>query len=252
MRKIVYMLLLGVFFVGASNLLAWDGQIQQSRQLKRSLYPPKDLKHFTLGFNEVVADTLWVRFLQDVDLCQDGMSFTERNQTFEASRGEAPGEQETFLDTVLGEEMRPPKCQKGWAYNMLDAVSELAPKFYLPYAFGGSVLSILAEDKEGAALIYEKGLQVFPEDWHLHYRLAYHYLYELRQLEPAAAHMRKAALFGAPSWVYALAGRLYSEAGQREFGIRVLKEALETDVSRFGGRERIEQRLKELESQRPL
>jgi tetratricopeptide (TPR) repeat protein len=235
MRKAAYLLLSGFICLVCGNYFSVS---HIDAGLKRNLYPPKDIKHFTLGFDEAFADSFWLRFLQDVDLCQDGMTHYERREAFEQRQAqmeaETPrptrveGENTAHLHTVLAEESYVPKCQKGWAYAMLDAVTELAPKFYLPYAFGGGVLSIIAEDREGAKLIMEKGLQVFPTDWNLHYRLAYHYLYELRQPEPAAAHMRKAALYGAPGWVYALAGRLYSESGQLDLGIQILEQALKT------------------------
>ncbi len=253
MDKTVYLLFFGLASLLAVNYITWDVEFSSTHHAKQNLYPPKDLKYFTLGFNEVVADTLWVRFLQDVDLCQDGLSAQKRQEEYESRHG-SPGEtqlRDGALSSLLESSTGTLKCQKGWAYSMLDSISELAPKFYLPYSFGGGVLSILAQDREGAALIFEKGLQVYPEDWNLHYKLAYHYLYELGQLEPAAAHMRKAALHGAPGWVYALAGRLYSETGQLELGIQTLQDALKTDVSAFeGSKERIQERLRQLERQR--
>ena len=251
MDKTVSLFCFGVVLILLVNAITWGVNFSSHRPTQ-NLVPPKDLKYFTLGFNEVVADSLWIRFLQDVDLCQDGLTARERQESFN-SRFEAPqGELgESQIQALSESSNRLPKCQKGWAYSMLDSVSELAPKFYLPYSFGGGILSILAEDREGAALIYEKGLQVFPEDWNLHYKLAYHYLYELGQPEPAAAHMRKAALYGAPAWVYALAGRLYSEAGQLELGIHTLREALKTDVSRLAGsKQRIQERLEQLEQKK--
>ena len=36
-------------------------------------------------------------------------------------------------------------------------------------------------DREGARLIFEKGLRQFPQDWSLAYAAAYHYLFEIQE-----------------------------------------------------------------------
>ena len=116
---------------------------------------------------------------------------------------------------------------------MLDAVTDLSPKFRTPYGIGGSNLSVIAEDHIGAKIIFEKGAKQFPDDWQLLYQGAYHFLYELNDLKTAGLWLKNAADKGAPDWLYSLSSRVYTEAGQIEFGIKRLEDYLnkQTDPS---------------------
>jgi len=176
------------------------------------LYPPPEyIEHFTFGFRESMSDSFWLRWIQDSDSCQ------------------------TYLQPVeylVPEEKKPDdrlynprykNCDNSWAYKMLDVVTKLAPKFKMPYLAGGISLSVLTEDFRGATAIFERGLAVYPDDWNIAYRAAYHYLFDLKDQKRAAELLLQAEKNGAPSWVSLLASRLYSEAGQYEVGISVLE-----------------------------
>lgn len=177
------------------------------------LYPPKDAKYFTFGYNEVAADILWIRVIQDYDYC-------EQNPTAALVPHELSPD---FTETGV----RPPaRCSNGWVYRMLDTVTELAPKFLTPFQTGGTILSVLVDDREGALKILEKGVANFPDDWTLHYRLGYHYMFEIKNPEKAAFHIHRAGVLGAPDWTIALSANLYSKAGKLRLGISMLEEAL--------------------------
>lgn len=154
---------------------------------------PEEIKYFSFGQRLVLSDLGWIRSIQDFDYC------------------EKSGQQT--------------KCrQDGWLFQMLNTISELDPQFRAPVAQGGLALSIILSDISGAAKIYEKGVQRFPKDWRLAYQAAYHALFEEQNAAKAASLMEAAARSGAPEWVYSLAGRLYSRAGQIELGERLLRE----------------------------
>ena len=136
-----------------------------------------------------MADSFWLRALQNFDFCEK-------------------------------------PCRKGWVYHMLEVVTDLSPRFRMAYAMGGSTLSIVLGDIEGAALIYEKGLKNFPKDWSLAYRFAYHELYERKNLKKAADLLKQAGQNGAPLWVQNLAARLYQQSGQIDLGRSVLLDLL--------------------------
>jgi hypothetical protein len=197
------------------------------------LYPPQMIAQFTFGYAELAADILWIRVVQDFDLCDQSNTALSRPQ---------------LPPALGGKQAQASRCNESWVYHMIDSITEMAPKFRIPYETGATMLSILVDDRIGAQKIFEKGVKRFPTNWKLHYGLGYHYLYEIQDVPAAAREIALAAENGAPAWVYALAGKLYSKSGQAEVGISVLKDAL-SKVEEGPDAERIKMRLNQLETQ---
>lgn len=179
-----------------SQIYASKGLLERPRDL---LSPPPGIEHFTFGHNDVTADFLWIRAIQDFDYC----------------------------DQLLAKNL----CTgKGWLFRMLDTITNLSPKFRFPYSLGGVALSVLVSDVEGAARIFDKGVEQFPNDWPILYRAAYHYLYEVKDKKKAADLFIKAGRNGAPKWVFSLAGGLYNDANERVAAEAVLTEMIKSEV----------------------
>jgi hypothetical protein len=66
-----------------------------------------------------------------------------------------------------------------WMFLRFKSISLLDPRFYENYRYGGLYLSVIKDDDEGAKYIYDKGLNFFPNDYHLNYFAAFHYYLEL-------------------------------------------------------------------------
>jgi hypothetical protein len=182
------------------------------------LVPPAHLKLFTFGFRENVSDSLWLRLIQDIDHCEHGRK-----------------------DGLCRED-------KGWVFHMLDAVTSISPRFRSPYAFGGSVLSVLISDVEGARIIHDRGVEQFPTDWYILYQAAYHYLNEVKEPERAAELLIQAGKNGAPGWVFSLAAKLYTAEGKAFLAKTVIEDMLRKDPdSRFAPR--LRQRLQEADAE---
>lgn len=159
--------------------------------------PPPNLQHFTFGYSESMADLFWIRAVQDFDYC----------------------------DQQIAQNV----CRNNsWLYSMLDTITNLAPKFRIPYAAGALALTVIITDVDGATKIFEKGVKEFPNDWRISYRAAYHYLYEVKDNKRAAELLIQAGKNGAPSWVFTLAGRLYSDSGNMELAEALLQEMKDT------------------------
>jgi hypothetical protein len=191
--------LLGLFsflLVAFSQLYASKGLLERPRDL---LSPPPGLEHFAFGHRDSIADVLWIRAIQDFDYCDQSIA----------------------KNLCIG---------KGWLYRMLNTITELSPKFRMPYATGAVALSVLVSDIEGAARIFDKGVLNYPDDWKILYRAGYHYLYEVKNKKKAADLFIRAGRKGAPSWVYSLAGGLYNEANERPIAEALLKEMIESEV----------------------
>ncbi len=115
-------------------------------------------------------------------------------------------------------------CPYRWGYKTLNTASILAPKFEALYKFGAVKLTVLLDDHEGAAELFERGLGYIKDSWILNYRAAYLYLEELKNFNRAGELLEKAAALGAPFWTKSLASRMYDKSGQLELSYRVLED----------------------------
>src|SRR5690606_25786631 len=129
------------------------------------IFPSTELQHFSFGLDEVLAHTHWVRVLPDADVCTD-------------PKAEATAPRQGLNRT--------PHRELDWVYHMIHVTTELAPRFYFAYVFGGIVLSVTIDDVLGAKLIYEKGIARFPKDWHLAFSAATHLMTETSDVQSAA------------------------------------------------------------------
>lgn len=66
-----------------------------------------------------------------------------------------------------------------WMYLRFLSISTLDPLFYENYLYGGMYLSVIKDDLEGAAKIFDLGLEKYPEDYRLIYYAGFNYFYEL-------------------------------------------------------------------------
>jgi tetratricopeptide (TPR) repeat protein len=231
------------YFLVGSLLLAlaifFQVNVPEKAEKKNFLSPPEDLKYFTLGYNDAIASVLWVRLLQDFEYCEGG-KFTDKD--FVAPLESAPD----GISKVLDRKLHASKCNKGWVYSMLNSITDIQPRFKIAYDTGAVLLSVLVDDREGARLIYEKGLAIYPDDWEMNFRAAYHYLWELQQPERAAVLFNKAAkLGGGPPWIAALSGALFTHIGNAKFAKIILEDALAKRPTGVGA-ERIKVRLEEV------
>ena len=199
------------------GLFLFAGLISSGLSLQKQIHgiprefvaPPRGLEHFHFGFRYAMADLFWIRALQDFDFCEEK------------------------LDSQI--------CRgRGWLYQTLDVVTTLDSQFRTAYSAGGLALSVLVSDIEGASKIFDRAVVAFPDDWILLYKAAYHALYEEKDTLKAAGLMERAARRGAPDWVFSLAGRLYSDSGRRELGLRLLDEMKNSGVD-----QRVQERLRQ-------
>ena len=189
---------------------------------KRPLYfaPPNVLQHFSLGYRDFLANILWLRFIQDADFC----SF------------------EKGIPVYKGDIKY---CKLGWSYHMVDAITELAPRFRTPYTISSTILSVFTGDKEGTERILQKGLKHFPNDWKINFYATYFYSTDVKKPELAAQYAYKAAQNGGPYWLYSLAAKQHGEAEQFYLGETILKNLLKRGLT-DKQKKHVQKHLKEL------
>lgn len=219
---IIGLLILGSIIHVSHRALSGVAQMSTSEP---TLIPPQHLDKFTFGYQEVMADLLWLRSVQNFDFC--GANFL------------------TGETVKLGETSHK-ICGQGWVFKMLDAATRIVPRYRVIYVRGAIGLSVVVNDREGANILFDRGIMAFPQDWSLHYMSGYHKAIEMNNPEGAATAFEKAAEFGAPNWVPLLAARMYDQGGRAEIGMQVLAQFYAgTDFSDWP--ERAKERWQDLE-----
>jgi len=186
---------------------------------KSYIAPPKLIEHFNGGFKVQVADSLWMRAIQDFDFCSELKPTSEQ--------------------TLKGQ---PPECiGKSWLFNVLDVATTLDPYFDAAiYQTGGLALTVIISDYAGASVIFDRGTRLYPTTWQLLYAAAYHAHIEEKNKAKAARLYLAAAENGAPSWIRTMAGRLAGESGDMDYAEQILQTMIETNQE-----EKFVKRLKE-------
>ncbi|TNF28622.1 MAG: hypothetical protein EP319_08680 [Deltaproteobacteria bacterium] len=70
-----------------------------------------------------------------------------------------------------------------WMFQRFNTITDLEPKMYEAYFYGGQYLSIVKDDVFGAEEIFNKGLSIYPEDLWLNYLSGFNYIYEIGDRE---------------------------------------------------------------------
>jgi hypothetical protein len=217
----------------AASIILWlnlnENQAGHSTVLENQTHrlfvsPPKYLKYFTFGYNDVVADSMWVRINQDFGLC----------------------EQKLNKDGIRTGAGHVADCNKGWSYQMTKSIIELAPRNRITYYIGATVLNVIADDIAGAKEIFDLATERFPKDYEILFRAATFYLTELGEKKRAAELFQASAENGAPGWIMSLSAKLYSEEGGLLYARQMLLDFLEKNPNPKWV-ERIRTRLKDID-----
>lgn len=226
MKNFLPLILTGAIAISMSFLL-------DANKSERKLYapPPLVLKYFTFGYNNTSADSYWIRLLQDFGVC-------------EQKRGGSPIDPETGARRGKN---RTPECSLGWGYHMLNLITDLAPRFYVAAVNGPLILSVVADDIDGATLLYEKAIRLFPNDWGAHYYAGSHFLNEVEDSQRAIDLFKRAYSLGAPSWLPLLIARLQTREGRRDIAKSILLEFIKNAENNEHLKERAREKLKEIE-----
>lgn len=111
--------------------------------------------------------------------------------------------------------------------NLLDMITDLAPRWEDPYAYGGVILADVGDGTEEALYMVEKGLTHHPEDWQLWFFKGYYLMKDGNNLEAAEALQKAAVLPGAPVYLAELSATLLTREGKRDMALRFLEASLE-------------------------
>jgi tetratricopeptide (TPR) repeat protein len=178
-----------------------DLKSDENKKIERFMFLPKGeyLKTAAIGYDQLVADVIWLRAIQVV--------------------GEKRISEEGY----------------DWIYHALDVVTTLDPKFHYAYQVGGVILSTLGNKIDLSNAILEKGLRENPDVWQIPFYLGFNHFFHLDDYKKAAEYMTIASeLPGRPFYVPGLAATLYIEEGDPEVALEFLERAYkETEDERI-------------------
>lgn len=161
------------------------------------LYLPsgKFLKGAALGFDEMLADLLWIKALAYFG----GHAVTDQDYS--------------------------------WLSHILDIVTTLDPFYQYPYEFGGVILATEIGDVDKSNRLLEKGMQNIVKTheryWYLPFFMAFNYMYYKNDYPRAGHFLEIAAKFPqSPEYLPLLVSRLYANTQSPEIAITFLKEMI--------------------------
>lgn len=146
-------ILLAVALFGASSFLSTRYEkpfIFITKQEDSLNFNDKFLVHYNLGLKRLISSTLWISTILESD-----------NDHYKK------------------------KDLNSWMFLRFNTIGNLEPLFYENYLFGGTYLSIIKDDLEGASLIYDKGLSFYGDDFALLRDAGFHYYFEVQNYPKA-------------------------------------------------------------------
>lgn len=212
-RLMVRLILLYLLILSCYGVQARLEEVRPQDHTERMLYLPSGslLKPMALGFDNLLADVLWIRAV----VYFGGHYMTDKRYP--------------------------------WLYHILDLVTTLDPKFEMPYEFGGIVLAMDEKAVSKSIAILRKGIQHHPNYWRFPFYLGFDYFYLLGDFKTAAGYMELAAqLPGCPPYVPRLAASMKYKTAGPAIALHFLKEIQDhTEDTRI--KEEVSRKIKELQ-----
>lgn len=113
--------------------------------------------------------------------------------------------------------------------GLLDLVTDLSPKWELPYLYAAILLPMEAGDVEGGLYMIDKGLVSFPESWELWFFKGYYLWKSYSDNTAASEAMRTASLIkGSPRYLASLSVTLLTDGVTERMEESYEEQALKT------------------------
>jgi len=173
MEKVIAVLL--ILITGAASVLARVGLIcvaesfslVETKTVESKFLKPETVKMFCLGHEQLAADLYWLRFIQYI-----GDGNARRTDKYEN------------------------------AYDYLDLVTSLDPRFTQPYWFAAFTVGAEMKRPDLAQKLIERGIQANQDNWYLPFIAGINQYLFAHNEDAAAKYYRLAAKFpDAPKWL---------------------------------------------------
>lgn len=151
--KAHYLLVLSVILLGYASVVSRKYEkpyLFITKQEDSLNFNDKLLANYNLGLKRLISSVLWISTILESD-----------NDHYKQ------------------------KDLNSWMYLRFNSISNLEPLFYENYLFGGTYLSIIKDDLEGASMIYDKGLSYYGGEYELLRDAGFHYYFEVENYNRA-------------------------------------------------------------------
>jgi len=189
---VIFLVFAGLFAANAGLSIKTTALTQCYPSFENPVFLPdvKALRLFSLGFEGLAADFVWIK-----GAIYFGSNYRKRGFRFP------------------------------WMARLLDLATDLDPLYYDIYWYGSSLLP----DVRQSIRLLKKGMKYFPDNWKFPEMIGFNYHYYLKDYKSAGKFYEIAATKpGHPPFVPSLASRFYTKAGELEAAIRVLKGFYDT------------------------
>lgn len=142
-----YLIVLSVALFGFSSFISkkYDKPVIFISKQEGSLnFNDKLLASYNLGLKRLISSTIWISTILESD-----------------------------IDHYKNKDLN------SWMFLRFNTISNIEPLFYENYIFGGTYLSIIKDDLDGASTIYDKGLSYYGDDYALLRDAGFHYYFEV-------------------------------------------------------------------------
>lgn len=115
------------------------------------------------------------------------------------------------------------KDLNSWMFVRFNTIRKLEPNFLPTYTFGGPYLSIVKDDLDGASFLYNKGLEIYPNNYGLLKNAAFHFHFEVEdRIRSRELFNRIVKIPGANKALFPTLARLETENGNLDFAFKLM------------------------------
>lgn len=120
------------------------------------------------------------------------------------------------------------KDLNSWIYLRFDSITNLDPNFLEAYQFGGQYLNIGKDDIKGSEAIFDKGLNIFPNNYELNLYSGFLQAFELQNYKKAIKNYSMILYHPkSPPFILSIINKLkYSDTGNLELTYSLVEESL--------------------------
>ncbi len=187
------LVLIGLVHSGHRHVMAWAPRTAVTDEI-RFLPSGKALNMVSLGYDELLADLLWVR----------------ATLMFGTNHGDSD------------------ERWYSWLYHMVNLATDLDPRFRAAYKYGATMLRVDGVFIDQSSMLFAKGSHALPDEWYFPFGIAMNYYIQKEDTHLAAKYMRMAAsLPGAPFYLANLAASLMDDSHQLENALVFLEQEME-------------------------
>ncbi len=195
----IIFILLGFFAIWqiSNSLEKKRPQLSQEFEDAELTFKSDTLAKYSLGLNGLFADWYWITSLQYL-----GKKAVQNKGNFQ-------------VDDLKS--LNPKQL-----YPLLEAATNLDPKFVNVYSYGAIILPAIDESK--AIKLTEKGIANNPNEWRLYQHLGYIYWKKGDFKKAAEIYKQGSTIDGVPTFMKMMAARVESEGGSRDIARQIYQQ----------------------------